>query len=351
VGAVAALEADPQLRLRWQARFSHLCVDEFQDVDAAQLRLIRLLAAPEDNLFVVGDDDQTIYAWRLADVRRVIGLAAELPGLRRIDLVTNYRCPPVVVVRAVRLVEHNRERFAKHVRAGPQAAGRLLLVADGGDEVARARRLLGSWRVPDSESRAILARTNAELAPYAAAALELGIPYRGAEDGLLLDAPEVDVVLAAAKRESRRRPRSSLLEVLVAVRPSRPRAAAQASASLISWAPGCHDVAELRRRIETCRMRHGELRRDDAGLVLATVHGTKGLEFDNVCCVGLDEGRFPSARSLAEAADPVRVLEEERRLAYVAWTRARRSLLLLHDPHAPSIFLREAFDEDELAAA
>jgi superfamily I DNA/RNA helicase len=58
VGAVAALEADPQLRSRWQARFSHLCVDEFQDIDAAQLRLVQLLAAPEDNLFVVGDDDQ-----------------------------------------------------------------------------------------------------------------------------------------------------------------------------------------------------------------------------------------------------------------------------------------------------
>jgi len=58
VGAVEALEADAQLRGRWQARFSHLCVDEFQDVDAAQLRLVRLLAAPEDNLFVVGDDDQ-----------------------------------------------------------------------------------------------------------------------------------------------------------------------------------------------------------------------------------------------------------------------------------------------------
>jgi superfamily I DNA/RNA helicase len=69
VGAVAALEEDPQLRSRWQTRFSHLCVDEFQDVDAAQLRLIRLLVAPEDNLFVVGDDDQTIYAWRLADVK------------------------------------------------------------------------------------------------------------------------------------------------------------------------------------------------------------------------------------------------------------------------------------------
>jgi DNA helicase-2/ATP-dependent DNA helicase PcrA len=57
-GAVAALEGDPRLRSRWQARFSHLCVDEFQDVDAAQLRLVRILAAPEDNLFVVGDDDQ-----------------------------------------------------------------------------------------------------------------------------------------------------------------------------------------------------------------------------------------------------------------------------------------------------
>ena len=58
MGAVAALEADPQLRRRWQARLSHVLVDEFQDVDAAQLRLVRLLAAPEDNLFVVGDDDQ-----------------------------------------------------------------------------------------------------------------------------------------------------------------------------------------------------------------------------------------------------------------------------------------------------
>jgi DNA helicase-2/ATP-dependent DNA helicase PcrA len=59
VGAVTALESDAGLRDRWQARFSHLCVDEFQDVDAAQLRLVQLLAAPEDNLFVVGDDDQT----------------------------------------------------------------------------------------------------------------------------------------------------------------------------------------------------------------------------------------------------------------------------------------------------
>ena len=69
VRAGELLQTDTALRARWQSRFEHVCVDEFQDVDAAQLRLVRLLAAPQDNLFVVGDDDQTIYAWRLADVK------------------------------------------------------------------------------------------------------------------------------------------------------------------------------------------------------------------------------------------------------------------------------------------
>ena len=67
---MAALEADPQLRGRWQARFSQVCVDEFQDVDAAQLRLVRLLAAPEDKLFVVGDDDQPLFETRRCNSRR-----------------------------------------------------------------------------------------------------------------------------------------------------------------------------------------------------------------------------------------------------------------------------------------
>jgi DNA helicase-2/ATP-dependent DNA helicase PcrA len=99
------------------------------------------------------------------------------------------------------------------------------------------------------------------------------------------------------------------------------------------------------------RARLAELRRDDATLTLATAHGTKGLEFDHVGVIGLDEGRFPSARSVAEAIEPERALEEERRLAYVAWTRARRSLTLVYDPGAPSPFLLEAFDPAELGLA
>ncbi|HEY5488073.1 MAG TPA: UvrD-helicase domain-containing protein, partial [Candidatus Limnocylindrales bacterium] len=85
------LEARPPLLRRWRERCEHLLVDETQDVDRSQLRLALLLAAPANRVFLVGDDDQTIYGWRLADVRRVLRLAADLPGLRRMDLTVNYR--------------------------------------------------------------------------------------------------------------------------------------------------------------------------------------------------------------------------------------------------------------------
>ena len=103
--------------------------------------------------------------------------------------------------------------------------------------------------------------------------------------------------------------------------------------------------------IDETRALLADLRRDDAPLTLATAHGTKGLEFDHVIVVGMETGRFPSARAVAESDDPVRAYEEERRLAYVAWTRARRSLTLLYDPTVASPFLLEAFSAEELGLA
>jgi superfamily I DNA/RNA helicase len=105
----------------------------------------------------------------------------------------------------------------------------------------------------------------------------------------------------------------------------------------------------MKAAIDDARQRRAALHREDAQLVLATAHGTKGLEFDHVACIGLDEHVFPSRRTLEESDDPVRAMEEERRLAYVAWTRARRSVLLVYDPTAPSAFMREAFSDAELA--
>src|SRR5439155_26980124 len=121
--------------------------------------------------------------------------------------------------------------------------------------------------------------------------------------------------------------------------------------ALLGWAAGCPDLPALRAAIADTRSRLAALRRDDAALTLATAHGTKGLEFDHVAVIGLEEGHFPSAWSVADATEPERALEEERRLAYVAWTRARQSLTLVYDPATPSRFLLEAFTAAELGLA
>jgi superfamily I DNA/RNA helicase len=126
---------------------------------------------------------------------------------------------------------------------------------------------------------------------------------------------------------------------------------ADAAAATLAWAAAFHTLEALADAVRDRRRRLAELQRVDARLTLATAHATKGLEFDHVAVIGLEAGRFPSRRTLDEASDPVRALEEERRLAYVAWTRARRSLTLVYDPDAPSPFLLEVFDEAELAAA
>jgi superfamily I DNA/RNA helicase len=352
VGALRALESDMALLTRWRGRCTHLLVDEVQDVDRMQLRLALLLAAPANQIFLVGDDDQSIYGWRLADVRRIFGLAALLPGLERHQLITNFRCPKPVVERSIRLVARNRERFAKAVRAGPGSAGRLILAPDAGDDDERIGRAFDTWPA-DGSTRAVLARTNAELAPAAAAALDREIPFRAHGVRLPLDDTRLDAVLAAIESSSEAEPRTPLPVLIGKLRAGRGDAGTANAGevdthlALLGWAPRFADAAALAAGVREQRERLGRLRRDDARLTLATAHAVKGLEFDHVIVLQ-DGDRFPSRRALDEAADPARALEEERRLAYVAWTRARRSLTLLYDPAAPSQFLLEAFDRSEL---
>lgn len=357
--AVRTLESQPRLLERWRGRCAHLLVDEAQDLDRAQLRLALLLAAPANRVFFVGDDDQSIYGWRLADVRRVLSLDEHLPGLRRVDLEVNYRCPPTVVARAVRLVEHNRERFAKVIRSGPTASGPIVLAPDSSDETVRIGRVFDTWPIDDTP-RAILARTNRELLPAIAVALDRRIPFCPPAIELLVSSAHVDAALDEAERTTD--PGLPALVRLEAVRARwshvAPGAAeeddpdarrpADIAAAILAWAAPYSSLEQVRAAIEARRAALAELCRDDAALTLATAHGTKGLEFDHVAVIGLDAGRFPSRRSVTESDDPDRALEEERRLAYVAWTRARKSLTLAYDPLAPSQFLLEAFSTDEL---
>ena len=358
--ALRTLEADQALLDRWRRRCAHLLVDEAQDLDRAQLRMALLLAAPSNRVFFVGDDDQSIYGWRLADVRRVLSLDEMLPGLRRVDLEVNYRCPPTVVGRAVRLVEHNRERFAKVIRAGPAAAGPIVLAPDSSDEVVRIGRVFDQWP-PDDATKAILARTNRELLPAISVALDRRIPFRPPAIELLVTSPLVNSALDEAERATD--PELPVLARLEEVRarweatppfatdpdtdPDEPRPA-DIAAALLAWAVPYPSLQDVRDAVNARRAALAELCRDDAALSLATAHGTKGLEFDHVAVIGLDAGRFPSRRSVTDSDEPARALEEERRLAYVAWTRARRSLTLVYDPLAPSQFLLEAFSPAEL---
>ena len=360
------LGAEPDVLARWRGRCAHLLVDEAQDLDRAQLRMALLLAAPANRIFLVGDDDQSIYGWRLADVRRVLALANDLDGLRRVDLVVNYRCPATVIRRAVRLVEHNVERFAKTIEPRADAPGPIILAADASDEPVRVGRLLGGWfpaggtPPPDGApvpSRAILTRTNRELLPAIAAALDRGLPFRPPPVDLLVESPIVDRCLDEVAGEPDDVPLLARIEAVRArwaAAPVDPDAdpgtarPADIAAAVLAWAVPLRSVDALREAIAARRTALRELCRDDAPLSFATAHATKGLEFDDVAVLGMERGRFPSARSLADAPDPAQALEEERRLAYVAWTRARRSLTLIYDPAAPSSFLLEAFDPDEL---
>jgi superfamily I DNA/RNA helicase len=195
------------------------------------------------------------------------------------------------------------------------------------------------------------------------AALELGLPFRAPELSLPVEDPRIDELLeraaALALPASRPAPLRRLGALRVVLRaeeaaaPANPAAGdepapSELATALLGWAPAVTDLGALREAVDDRRRRLAELRREDAPLSLATAHGTKGLEWDHV--VVLADG-FPGRRSISDAIEPERALEEERRLAYVAWTRARRSLTLLFDPEAPPPFLLEAFEPWELGVA
>ncbi len=345
------LREDAATREHWQRRFSHVLVDEFQDVDATQLELVALLAEPERNLFVVGDDDQTIYAWRLADVRRILEFPSRYPDATRIVLQTNYRCPAVVVAAADRLISRNRERVPKELRAAEPAGDEqnaiLTWPLRGPEGVNRLAAALPGW-AEEHRRVAVLARTRAELGPLLLALLRAGISHATAIPALV----EAEWVTALVDDLRRSDPSSPPLPALLEARARRGWRRAdpsdangeEAHAALdaaIGWAVGHRSVASYLAAHRVARERIAALRDPDAPIELATVHGTKGREWPAVVILGLEIDRFPNRRSLTDALEPERALEEERRLAYVAVTRCRERLILAYDPDRPSPFVAE----------
>ena len=352
VRAADLLEADPRLRLRWQSRFLHVCVDEFQDVDAAQLRLVRLLAAPEDNLFVVGDDDQTIYAWRLADVRRILRFSTDYPNARRVMLATNYRCPRGVIEASARMVAVNRERFDKPIRApanAPRDAGAISAWSTSPPDWPEAMARLAAREDAAGRSLCFLSRTRAELTPILLALVRAGVRHTTAVPPLVEAEPVIGLIDAARTSQQRDHP----FHVLRRLRAVRGWARGSPSGDLLSdddhaaldalagWTAGFATTDAFVAAYDAARAKIAALRDPDAAVELATAHGSKGREWQTVVLIGFEGDRMPNRRSLVDADDPDRAMEEERRLAYVALTRPTRQLILAFDPARPSPFLAE----------
>jgi superfamily I DNA/RNA helicase len=175
--AVKALRADAELRARWQSRWQYVLVDEYQDIEPAQEALVRMIAAPHDQLFCVGDEDQTLYAFRRASVARIIRLDEHYPALQRVSLRVNYRCPPDVVEASKGLIEHNAIRFDKPIEPMAGREGRPIEAHQAHPRTPTlVAQTLATRRRGDI---VVLARTKLALRPVALACAVEGVRIDG----------------------------------------------------------------------------------------------------------------------------------------------------------------------------
>ena len=175
------LEADAALRARWSTRFRHVLVDEFQDTNPAQYRLLRLLCGERRNVCVVGDDDQAIYRWRGADVGNILDFDKDFPGTRVVKLEQNYRSTGNVLAAAHAVISRATRRREKKLWTTREAGAPLaLLVAQ--DEHEEAERIAAAVegeraRGTRGDEIAVLYRVNAQSRPVEAALRAARVPY------------------------------------------------------------------------------------------------------------------------------------------------------------------------------
>jgi DNA helicase-2/ATP-dependent DNA helicase PcrA len=405
---------EPEIRDLYRRRFRHVLVDEYQDTNAAQFQWILALAGPEGNVFVVGDDDQSIYGWRGADLRNILEFERAFPRARLVRLEENYRSTPTILDVAHAVVSRNRGRKPKRLwtRRPPGEPVRFHLAADEEEEaqvvVEEIAATLRRGEIPPGEI-AILYRTHAQSRPLEEACVQRRIPYvvvggltffqrREVKDLLaylrLAVNPRDEMSLRRAVSVPRRGVgEKSLAQWLEAARRAGQDPVEMAHRGEVPLRPGlvralrewAAIVLELRRRagedpgpvVETLveqlqyreylrqlaerdledrlanveelvssarafRRRHPEGTLEDyvgelsllsqidtapvgpGAIQLMTVHNAKGLEFRHVYVTGLEEGLFPHVSAFQDEEE----MEEERRLFYVACTRAKDRLWL-----------------------
>ncbi len=181
---VELLQGNPDILKGYQERFAFLLVDEYQDTNRAQFRFLELLASGSENLMVVGDDDQSIYAWRGADIRNILDFESAFPGARLVRLEENYRSTGTILEAANQVIRHNVNRKGKTLRT-QRSGGDPIVLTETADETDEAR-----WIVDEIAARmadgpeltyrafAILYRTNAQARAMEDAFRRKGMPYQ-----------------------------------------------------------------------------------------------------------------------------------------------------------------------------
>jgi DNA helicase-2/ATP-dependent DNA helicase PcrA len=350
-GTIELLETDAEAAEVIRARKSWFSVDEYQDTNPHQQRLLELWAGESRDVCVVGDEDQTIYTFTGASSAYLTGFADRHPGARVIALTENYRSTPEILGLANRLLAADgRVKALTATRpSGPPPS--IERYQDGDVELAATMRRikalvagLGPDRIDPAEI-AILVRMNAQLAPIEEALTRAGIAYqvRGLR---FYDRPEVVAAVGAIKRlasDATGRPLAAAIRALfrselgheadAGATPSAARGdeARERAAALETVLAIVDEVVRADPGASVTAVR-GELERRAAherngsadGVNLLTYHRAKGLEWDAVFLPMLEDGTLP----IRQAFDDEAALAEERRLLYVGITRARRQLHL-----------------------
>ena len=412
---VALLEVFPEVRERYQRRFKYVHVDEYQDTNHAQYRLVNVLAAAHRNLCVVGDDDQSVYSFRGADIRNILDFERDYPEAKVVRLEQNYRSTRTILDAANAVVANNASRKAKELWTAGEEGERIRQFT-AADDYAEARFVVSEvLRLVDSgdslKDIAVFYRTNAQSRTLEDVLVREGVPYQivggvrfyeraeikdlmaylsvisNSNDSVslerIINVPKRGLGATSVARLSEHAQRNgiSLYDALAeageaGLTGKALRACAQVRDLFEGWRVAAREVApsemveavldesgykaeleaentvEAESRLENLAelvnaaaeyervadpleatldgflqeqalFSEADRLTGEGRVTLMTLHNAKGLEYDHVFVVGMEEGTFPHARSMDEQN-----LEEERRLCYVGITRARKTLTL-----------------------
>lgn len=324
-GCAEAMERDPRFARAQHWRWRHLFVDEFQDLNPLQYRLLLAWVRGGACLSVVGDPNQAIYGWNGADPGLLDGLASTWPETEVVRLDDNHRCSPQVVAAAVSVLGRDGRRLRSLRPDGPNPTVRRYPTdhaeaAGVAAEVAEAHAAGLAW-----SRMAILTRTNAQLRLFRAAFDAAGIPSEIPGRAGLLDEPSVVDALAELRRQADR-PVAVALADLQAAAEDAPAGAAAALLALCGLARDYRRLDQMGSVGGFLAWLPAAAARDAVpehagGVCLSSFHRAKGLEWRAVWVCGLERGLVPLGSARTDAA-----LAEERRLLYVALTRAEQGL-------------------------